>query len=216
MKPFLPEIPFFCIHLESATERDWLITDLQNRFGRPIQRWKASVGADVVKLGWPRKHPIEPFTSDGAMGCLDSHLRLLQHMVDKNYEVIGIFEDDAILNGDLQKLQDLVEKASVLEPKWGILFLGVTEWVDMKVINTDIVQPVRFWGTHSFLITQEAARKTLEMHKQLQEKGYAFPADWLYARCLQNKQYIAYGPTQAKLICQKPGLVSAINGKVRT
>ena len=216
MSSFLPDIPFFCIHLERAKEREAFMIHFQNTMGRPIQTWAASEGSTIAKLGWSRKHPIEQITSDGALGCLDSHLRLLQDMLDKNYEVIGIFEDDAEITSSISDLQTFYTEATLLEPKWDILVLGANEWVDFTKINKTIVKPTRFWGTHAFLITKEAASKYIETHQKLQAKGYAYPADWLYFKTIQDNNLTVYGPTNPKLIRQKPGLVSAINGKVRT
>jgi GR25 family glycosyltransferase involved in LPS biosynthesis len=215
MNPFLPEIPFFCIHLERAKEREAYMTHFQNSLGRQVKIWAASEGSEVAKLGWPRRHPIEAQTNDGNLGCLDSHLRLLQHMLDKGYETIGIFEDDAELTEPVGKLQELYEEASALEPKWDILVLGATEWVDSTLASANIRKPTRFWGTHAFLIRREAAQAALETHKKLQEKGYAYPADWFYSAVITQNNLVAYGPRNSKLIQQKPGLVSAISGKVR-
>lgn len=217
MNPFLPEIPFFCIHLERAKEREGFMTHFQNTLQRPITVWPASEGSEVAKLGWPRKHPIEQQTSDGALGCLDSHLRLLQHMIDMKYQIMGIFEDDAEMNSSCLDLQEFYKEVSLREPKWDIMILGANEWVDFTKINNNVVKPSRFWGTHAFLITLEAAKKVIQTHKELQAQGKAFPADWLYSYSISKYNLVAYGPIHCKkFIRQKPGLVSAINGKVRT
>jgi GR25 family glycosyltransferase involved in LPS biosynthesis len=215
MNPFLPEIPFFCIHLERAKEREAFMTHFQNSLGRPITIWPASEGSEIAKLGWPRKHPIEQQTNDGNLGCLDSHLRLLQHMLEKGYEVIGVFEDDAEMTESVSKLHEFYQDAAKLEPKWDILVLGATEWVDSTLASPTIRKPTRFWGTHAMLLTRKAAQAALDTHKRLQEKGYAYPADWFYSATITQNNLVAYGPRNSKLIQQKPGLVSAISGKVR-
>lgn len=215
MNQFLPEVPFFCIHLDRAVEREPFMTVFQTKLGRPIQRWSASEGTEIAKLGWPRKHPHEPRTSDGALGCLDSHLRLLRHMLEKGYPMIGIFEDDAEFTGTLEELVAFYEEASSLEPAWDILVLGANEWVDVRAINPRITRPSRYWGTHAFLIRREAAEKVLALHTKFQQMGYAYPADWLYSAAVTQSGLVAYGSRNPKLIRQKPGLVSAINGNVR-
>lgn len=215
MNPFLAEIPFFCIHLERAKEREPFMTHLQNNLGREIKVWPASEGAEIAKLGWPRKHPIEAETNDGNLGCLDSHLRLLQHMLDEGHEVIGIFEDDAELTESVGKVHEFYEQACALNPKWDLLILGATEWVDTNIVSQTIRRPTRFWGTHAMLLTRKAAQAALATHKALQEKGYAYPADWFYSAAITQNNLVAYGPRNSKLIQQKPGLLSAISGKVR-
>lgn len=210
---FLKNIPFFCIHLTRIRDREPFITQFQNAVRRDIQIWEASEGMDVLHRGWPRKHPFEPQTSIGALGCLDSHIRLLQLMVDKQIPVIGIFEDDAEAIASVETLTEFVEKA----PEWDILVLGANEWVDFTRTNDNYVRPTRYWGTHAFLIRLDAAKKVIQTHNELLKQGYAYPADWLYSHCISKYNLVAYGPFNCKgLIRQKPGLVSAINGKIRT
>ena len=210
---FLEKIPFYCIHLTRIREREPFIIQLQNSLKRPVQVWEASEGMDVLHRGWPRKHPFEPQTSIGALGCLDSHIRLLQEMVDRQVPIIGVFEDDAEVVTTTEVLTDFFEKA----PDWDILVLGANEWVDFTTINNTYVKPTRYWGTHAFLINLETAKKVIQTHQELLKQGYAYPADWLYSHCISKYNLSAYGPFNCKgLIRQKPGLVSAINGKIRT
>jgi GR25 family glycosyltransferase involved in LPS biosynthesis len=136
-------------------------------------------------------------------------------MLDKGYETIGIFEDDAELTEPVEKLHTFYEEACALEPKWDVLVLGATEWVDSTLASPTIRKPTRFWGTHALLLNRKAAQAALDTHKRLQEKGYAYPADWFYSATILQNNLVAYGPRNSKLIQQKPGLVSAISGKVR-
>lgn len=217
MEAFLPTIPFFCIHLLRETGRDSLIADLAAKLGRPVEVWAASEGAEVAARGWPRGHPHERQTSIGALGCLDSHIRLLRKMVEDGSEVIGIFEDDAEVIVDTGKLREFYEKACSVFPKWNILVLGANEWVDFAGAEEDMVSPNRYWGTHAFLIRRYAAIEVLSMFEALQKRGYSYPADWLYSNTIAQRGLVAYGPAVCRsLIRQKPGLISAINGKVRT
>lgn len=193
------------------------MTHFQNCLGRRVEVWAASEGSEVAARGWPRGHPHERETSIGALGCLDSHIRLLQKMIDEGLEVIGIFEDDAELVVKSEKLLEFYEKASAIKPEWDLLVLGANEWVDFRSVIPGISRPSRFWGTHAFLIRRRAALAVLALFKDLQAKGYSYPADWLYSYAIGQKGLIAYGPDICRsLIRQKPGLVSAINGKVRT
>ena len=208
----LKNIPFYCIHLPRIHERIPFITQFQNEIQHPITVWEASEGMDVLHRGWPRKHPFESQTTVGALGCLDSHIRLLHEMIEKQYPVMGIFEDDAELRVDPSVIQNFVDQA----PEWDILVLGANEWVDFQKYNDVFIKPTRYWGTHAFLITIETAKKVIQAHEELLKKGYAYPADWLYSHCISKYSLQAYGPFQCKgFIRQKPGLVSAINGKIR-
>lgn len=217
MDSFVSNIPFFCIHLLRATEREPFLTHFQNQLRRPVEVWPASEGTEVAARGWPRGHPHERETSIGALGCLDSHIRLLRRMLERQWNVIGIFEDDAELVVPLSKLQEFYQEASNLSPSWDILVLGANEWVEILGGQGSLVQPKRFWGTHAFLIRREAAERVIQIFEDLQRKGYSYPADWLYSYAISHGGLVCYGPAVCRsLIRQKPGLVSAINGKVRT
>jgi GR25 family glycosyltransferase involved in LPS biosynthesis len=217
MNPFLPEIPFFCIHLLRAIEREPFMTHFQNQLRRPVEVWPASEGSEVAARGWPRGHPHERETSIGALGCLDSHIRLLRQMLERDWDIIGIFEDDAELVVPVSKLQEFYEEACICVPPWDILVLGANEWVEILGGQGSLVRPKRFWGTHAFLIRRSAAERVIRIFEDLQRKGYSYPADWLYSYCIGQGGLVCYGPAICRsLIRQKPGLVSAINGKVRS
>ena len=217
MRSFLPDIPFYSVHLERETLREPFMTHLQNCLGHQITVWAASEGKEVAARGWPRGHPHESQTSIGALGCLDSHIRLLENMITQRQPVIGIFEDDAECICQIPSLDGFFDSVNAVNPKWDILFLGANEWVDYEAVAKGIVRVSRFWGTHAFLIRESAVRCVLQDFRDLLAKGYAYPADWLYAYSIQKHGLKAYGPTLCKsMIRQKPGLVSAINGKIRT
>lgn len=217
MNSFLPEIPFFCIHLVRAVEREPFMTHFQNGLGRQVLLWPASEGTEVAARGWPRGHPHERETSIGALGCLDSHIRLLRKMLQDDLQVIGIFEDDAELVVTCEKLEEFYEQVCSEVPEWDILVLGANEWVDIQKKQNGLIWPRRYWGTHAFLIRRRAAEAVIMMFEDLQRKGLSYPADWLYSYVIQQQKLVAVGPEVCRsLIRQKPGLVSAINGKVRT
>jgi GR25 family glycosyltransferase involved in LPS biosynthesis len=211
MEGLIPEIPFFCIHLARAKEREDFMIHFQNVVGRSVFVWPASDENDVGHM--PRKHPHEMETKIGELACLLSHVRLLEKMVADETPVMGIFEDDAEAVISLLYIKEFVEE---VDPNWDILFLGANQWVDFSNKTPKLVSVIRFWGTHAFLIRLEAAKKVLATYKNLIEKGFAYPADWLYAKSIRDHGLVAYGPTNPKeYIRQKPGLVSAITGNVR-
>ena len=216
MNKFLPDVPFFCIHLLRAVEREPYMTHFQNGLGRQVIVWPASEGKDVAARGWPRGHPHERETSIGALGCLGSHIRLLQKMLEEGLEVMGIFEDDAELIVKSEQLQEFYTRVQIEVPEWDIVVLGANEWVDILKKQNGIAWPQRYWGTHAFLIRRRAAEAVVSLFEELQQRGYSYPADWLYSYAIQQKKLVVVGPEVCRsLIRQKPGLVSAINGKVR-
>lgn len=208
----MDKIPFFCIHLARETHREAHMTVLQNRLNHTMTTWIASDGSTMDLSTWPRRHPIDRQTRPGAIGCLDSHIRLLEKMIAEDHAVIGIFEDDAEVLVDRHVISDFVNGA----PEWDILILGANEWVDSQAIRPGIVKVTRFWGTHAFLIKRRAAVATLATFKRLAAMGFAYPADWLYAQSILHGRLTVYGPSECKgFIRQVPGLPSAITDHLR-
>lgn len=215
MTSFLPEYNFFSIHLESEKVRDPIIKKLQSSLGRPLTIFDATCGEDALARGYPRGHPHEKETSIGALGCLDSHIRLLYYQIKSNMSLIGIFEDDAEMHVDTEKLINFYNRVEQYDPDWDILILGANEWVDYTVEDS-FMKPTRYWGTHAFLIKRNAAVKVLDTHKMLLKDGYAYPADWLYGKAIKDHNLKAYGPIDEKhFFRQAQGLVSSVNGKIR-
>lgn len=214
MVGFLPTVPFYCIHLQRIHERLPLIQTLEQKIKRPITIFEASDGKDVATYGWPKRHPFSSSEiTNGILGCLDSHIRLLVNMIQSNYDMIGIFEDDAEV---LVTSNELVEFYKKVPADWDILILGANEWVEYKKEEL-YVKPVRYWGTHAFLIKKEAAKKVIETHIKVLKDGITYPADWLYSEAIKRHTLNVYGPERcASLIQQKPGLMSEINGKIRS
>ena len=211
------DIPFFCIHLMSEKVREPFMIHFQNCLGRQVQTFPALIGKDIAGPDYPRRHPHEAETSLGNIGCTESHIRLLQKLLDEQWPAIGIFEDDAEAMKSAEEIQAFVDSANAADTSWDILLLGASEWVESKKQTPELVRVTRFWGTHAVLVKQHVAQKVIETHRNLLEKGFAYPADWLYAQTIKEYGLVAYGPVGCKsLIRQKPGLVSAINGKVRT
>ena len=139
-------------------------------------------------------------------------------------DVIGVFEDDAEVVCDLDTLVNYMNTVEEINPDWDILFLGANEWVDsLPFAETkgkpqyDLVRRIdRFWGTHAFLIRRRAADLVVMKHTELLGKGFAYPADWLYAKTIKEYNLKVYGPSNPKsMIRQKPGLVSSITGNIR-
>jgi hypothetical protein len=126
--------------------------------------------------------------------------------------MIGIFEDDAEM---LVTSNALVYFYKSVPTDWDILILGANEWVEYTKKET-YVQPLRYWGTHAFLVKKDAAKKLVETHIKVLNDGITYPADWLYSEAIKRHNLIVYGPEKcASFIQQKPGLMSEINGKVR-
>ena len=214
-KMLLPAVPFYCIHLESSSDREAGIARLEEALGRPIIRWKATLAADAVvaaaAAGQGRRHPLGGVTQGGHLGNVDSVIRLLKKMIAERTPVIGIFEDDAEVV-DAAELENFVAARA---PGWDILLLGANEWVDVTEAAAGARRVRRFWGNHALILNLRAARAVIAMHARLTARGFAYPTDWLYAEAVKEGLKM-YGPTDAKAYCiQTGGLVSLITGNVR-
>ena len=221
MVGLLPNIPFYCIHLEREEDRLELMQSLEKGLGRPLMMWAASEGSEIAKIGLPRLHPRNGQTNDGELGCVSSHIHLLSVM---RTDVIGVFEDDAEIICDVDTLLRYISAVEEINPAWDIIFLGANEWVESLPFAQTVGKPQydlvrriqRFWGTHAFLIRRRAANLVVTKHLELLRQGFAYPADWLYAKTIEDYNLKVYGPADPKsMIRQKPGVVSSISGNVR-
>lgn len=225
------KIPFFCIHLLNETTREDSIVKLQSDLNVSIQIIEAINGHAFLQTypNFPRRHPFEIIAKErgipnkgqflsnsGEVGCLLSHVSILYHANQQNLPYIGIFEDDAEFITNSENLNQFLQIIDSLPQKWDFLVLGANEWVQSFPVDPIVQQIQRFWGTHALLLSQKAIQAILATHKQLQLEGFAYPADWLYAKSIQEHNLIVYGPTDPKSIFRQiPGFMSAINGKVR-
>ena len=58
----------------------------------------------------------------GQIGCLLSHLSILQHALDKKYQCVWILEDDIVVLRDPKELGDILKKLHQVDPEWDLLF----------------------------------------------------------------------------------------------
>ncbi len=67
--------------------------------------------------------PYKAHLNRGQVGCLLSHLSILKDAENRNFDRILILEDDVNFISDMKDLSGHLEKISVLDPEWDILFL---------------------------------------------------------------------------------------------
>ena len=217
--PPLADIPFFMIHLKRVVEREPLIRRLEEDLHHPMMILDAIDGkTDPRVAAHPRTHPfwMMPTELGGVAGLL-SHIQLFRVMVERNLPYIGVFEDDAECTASVEMIDEFYAMANRTVGPWDVFFLGGTEWVKSAPITPTLVQVERFWGAHAYLVTQAAARHSIEDYEALANAGYAYPFDWHLAYTIQKHGLRAFGPFHPKqFLRQRPGLVSYITGKIRT
>ena len=58
----------------------------------------------------------------GAIGCILSHLSVLQDAYDSGYKTIWVMEDDVEVLKDIKSIPQLIRKLSLLDPDWDVLY----------------------------------------------------------------------------------------------
>lgn len=104
------------------------------------------------------------FMTLGALGCLMSHFRVWQKVVELNVTAI-VLEDDVNIHASFDRLLPLI--AQELPSDWGLLYLA-------NLVNTEAVKNAQYdystllwklsdqyWGTYAYAITPSAARRLL-------------------------------------------------------
>lgn len=139
----------YCINLERRPDRRQDAQEEFEKFGIDAEIWKATDG----KLGAPDGIDIK----DAEWGCADSHIRIWRDIVEQNYEMGLIFEDDVkILPNFNEKLGQMLQEAPA---NWDFINLGP---LDARVGNKYVSPLLRegaAYGTHCYLISNRGARK---------------------------------------------------------
>ena len=144
--------------------------------------------------------------TNGMIGCLESHIQILQEVESKNN--VLIFEDDC---------EFISDSVDFFPLDFDIICLGTNENVEYEFIEgKEYLRVFRFWGTHAILVRQNAAKAVLETYEKYKNLKIFLPADWLYSYAIKEHNLKAYAPINAKrFFKQKNGLVSSVNGRVR-
>jgi len=206
------KVPCVVIHREQDKERVPLIRDLGIDLNRELQVFEALDGTALINTGFPVKHPLpKEKITPGVIGCVASHVELIEAALKKSHEHVCIFEDDAEVVGDLEDYLACLTKL----PPADVVCFGTNEIVDgMTTTVPSIVKVTRFWGTHAIMINRKAMHALLMTYHDGIQKGILYPADWLYNTAIKEYGLIAYAPLKS-VIKQKSGLVSSINGRIR-
>jgi GR25 family glycosyltransferase involved in LPS biosynthesis len=194
------------IHLDTVVEREPIIDIIKGTMRGSVQVFSA----EPVTWDGPTIHPWDKKPVPvGHIGCTLSHISIMKAALQRA-EPQMIFEDDCELLATRSEIYDFIESA----PPHDILLLGATEYVESAVEGA-YRKVGRFWGTHALILSEKAMRAAIEAFEAAVARGEFLPADWMYNAAIKTGLK-AYGPSKLNALCQqKPGLVSAINGKIR-
>ncbi len=84
-----------------------------------INGWQEITREHIKKIQKPYKAGL----NRGRIGCLLSHLSVLNNAKNQNFNRILILEDDVDFIADMKTLSSYLEKLSAVDPEWDILFL---------------------------------------------------------------------------------------------
>jgi GR25 family glycosyltransferase involved in LPS biosynthesis len=161
----------YVINLDSDTERLQRFDKQMNRNKLSYVRFPAILGAAVGYNEGLTKF-CNMFCTGGVKGCALSHKAIWEDMIRNRYENVLIFEDDAILSDDFEKI--FREGWSQLPNDYDILYLGCHARCEnsdptSKILNvlddsvpekmdTHLKKVKGSIGTHGYVISSKCAK----------------------------------------------------------
>lgn len=178
-------VPVFIVNLPSSTVRkEHMIKECQ-RIGLSFEFIEAVNGRELDLSALPAydAHKCQQVLGRdlrlGEIGCLLSHQKIYQKIVDNGIPYALILEDDVALNKDVVRfLQDVSQFPS----DWELILLGHYAGHDFNLMQLEVRSPSSFWGrtkvmqgayqlvrlvrpaygTHGYLVSQRGAQKLLK------------------------------------------------------
>jgi len=148
----------YCINLDRRPEKyiQYLDEAKKHNITGTI-RYPAIDGANITN-----------FTSgkinNGELGCLLSHLNILNEIVANNYQRTLILEDDVEFHDNLNSL--FSEYIQQPPPNWDMLYLGGSHHSKNVEFTKNVHRIYQTYTTSSYAITLEAAKKLIPMVKK--------------------------------------------------
>lgn len=103
----------------------------------------------------------------GGIGCLLSHLSILQHALKNDFTSIWIMEDDVTFLNNPHQIRPLLKELSEIDPEWDIFYTDTrNHWnyiikpIKQKNYITDrLLRVGRRYGTHSIILSKKGMQK---------------------------------------------------------
>jgi GR25 family glycosyltransferase involved in LPS biosynthesis len=160
--------PAFVIHLERSTDRkDICIKNIQEAGFTDLRIFNGVDGKDeksrsdaLLSFNNP---PFDLETTNGHIGCVLSHLKVLKHIVDEKIPIATVFEDDVHFHPEWKTLCHTYY--SLTPSDFDLLYIGngldsCINISDNNVINEISTESV--WCTHAYVVTCAGANKVLD------------------------------------------------------
>lgn len=185
-------LPVFVINLPQSGERRQQAARAFAALGVPIEFVDAVDGhalGDLPVLSTHQPH-LGRVLSPGEVGCLESHLAVLHHIVSENIPLACVCEDDIRLSDDCGEVfRALAQSAAVAgRQTWDVLLLGhhssrrtpeagaVTAfWSSALTGRRRIARVAEFaMGAYAYVVTRRGAERLLGLAQPLR-----MPMDWV-------------------------------------
>lgn len=154
----------YCINLDRRLDR-WIKTVEQFKyFNIRVERFSA-IDGDV--LNFEQEGLISDLSDLGlienknALGCLLSHLKVIEDAKKKNYKKILIFEDDILIS---KEFKDRIKECKNIN--WSILYLGASQfnWDNID-LSSKFYECENTLGTFAYAIDHELFDEVIETLK---------------------------------------------------
>ena len=142
-----------------------------------LQHFKQQIGDS---FSYSRIKGVEPLEGNkklnkGQLGCLSSHILILEDAIKNNYKKILIFEDDIILKDSWENIKTAANNLQYLETN--LLYLGCSQhrWNRIKTlaekrenikIEKNYYHCIRSYGSFAVIINNSIYETLLNMYKQ--------------------------------------------------
>jgi GR25 family glycosyltransferase involved in LPS biosynthesis len=173
----------YCLNLDRRTDR-WARCEevfVEYRIEN-IERFSASDGLTM---------PDFPGVLKGNVGLFDSHRRILQDAIDKDYHNILIFEDDVEFHPDFNNIFTYVEQE--ISDNWNTLYLGCNLHGGGNVRQHRVSE--HLYLANKVLTTHAIAISSHMFHPILESIIFERPKDLSYADWSMDVLYLLWSDT---------------------
>ena len=150
----------YVINMDKDKERMLILDKKLKKLGLEYERISGVDGEKKYK-----ELNVKTKLRPGQLGCLLSHIKILEKAKNNNYQNILIFEDDVIFcKNFIEKLVKLLKKVKHNEGHFDILYLGCSQKHDWK----NIVDKENYYlgkkmdGTFGMIVNRDIFNKTLK------------------------------------------------------
>ncbi|MDE3046197.1 MAG: glycosyltransferase family 25 protein [Verrucomicrobiota bacterium] len=148
--------------------------------------------------------------SRGAIGCILSHLSVLQDAYDSGYHTIWILEDDIRIASDPRELSTLIEQLDQLAPDWDVFFTDPEiRGADGDRVYCGGIRPRPNFQTHSLSYYYERQ----SIHPDLFKLGLRFGSHSMIIRRSGMKKLLDFFKTYKMRQLQNPSFVGALKSR---